>query len=117
MARYFAEIDQSDFVIRVIVSEPSYINSGRVGNPSDWVECFMDEDGVINPKNLYPGVGYNYNSSTDVFYPAHPYPSWTLDESYYWQPPTPKPEQWEYDENNIPKPWIWDEDSQSWYNE
>ena len=114
MARYFAEIDQSDTVLRVLVAELDYINSGKAGNPSNWIEVFMDEDGVTNPKKLYPSIGYNDNSSADIFYPEQPYPSWTLDGNYDWQPPIPKPEHVEYDGNNIDLPWLWDEGTQSW---
>ena len=123
MARYFAEIDQSDTVIRVIVAEPEYINSGRVGNPSNWIECFLDEDGVNNTKNMYPGRGHKYNYNAEVFHIKQPYPSWTQDENYDWQPPIPKPEQPEYDDNGIPLPagkfentWVWNESTKSWEN-
>jgi len=127
MARHFAEIDQSDTVIRVIVSEPEYINSGRVGNPSNWVECFMDEYvesdvplpvpiRATNTKKMYPGIGNKYNYNAEVFHLKQPYPSWSIDENYDWQSPIPKPEQVEYDGNNIPLPWIWNEGTQSWVN-
>ena len=108
MARYFAEIDQSDTVLRVLVAEPDYINSGKAGNPSNWIEGFMDEDGVTNPKKLYPGIGYKYNHELDIFYFYQPYPSWTLDENHDWQPPITKPEMVDY------VPWIWDEATESW---
>jgi hypothetical protein len=116
MARYFAEIDQSDTVIRVIVSEPEYINSGRVGNPSNWIECFLDEDGVNNTKKMYPGIGHKYNYNAEVFHRKQPYPSWNIDENYDWQSPIPKPDYVEYDGNNIDLPWLWDESTQSWVN-
>ena len=111
METYFAKVDKSNTVLQVIVSGADYINSGRLGNPEDWVECFMDEEGVTNPKNIYPGIGYNYNPATEVFYPNQPYYSWTLDANYVWQPPIPKPEQTDNEA------WAWDEDSQSWYDE
>jgi hypothetical protein len=114
MATYFAKVGESNTVLQVIVSGADFINSGKVGDPSTWVECFLDEDGVINPKKQYPGRGYNYDSNADIFYPEQPYPSWTLDGNYDWQPPIPKPEHVEYDGNNIDLPWLWDEDTQSW---
>ena len=107
MSTYFAEIDQSDKVLRVIVSGQDYINSGRIGNPSNWIECLLVEDGEINPKKNYPGRGYNYSFSSEVFYPSQPYPSWTLDEHYDWQPPVSRPESGKYE---------WNEDTQSWDN-
>jgi hypothetical protein len=37
-----------------------------------------------------------------------PYPSWSLDENFDWQPPMPRPEK------GIG--WQWDEDSGEWVN-
>jgi hypothetical protein len=53
----------------------------------------------------YAGVGYYYDPISDAFISPQPYPSWSLDENFDWQPPTPKPE-------GIA--WYWDEDSLSW---
>ena len=53
---YFAEIDQTDTVIRVIVADQGFIDSGLVGNPSNWIECFTDEDGKVNSKKTFPGL-------------------------------------------------------------
>ena len=131
MATYFAEINPSEriteagnlvpwdgTVLRVIVAESDYINSGRLGNSSNWVECFLDEDGITNSRKKYPGIGDNYNSAADIFYPRQPYPSWTLDENYDWQPPIPMPEERKYETvervNDMPLPWLWNEDAQSW---
>ena len=70
MATYFAEINPSEriteagnlvpwsgTVLRIIVAESDYINSGRLGNSSNWAECFIDEDGVTNSRKKYPGIG------------------------------------------------------------
>jgi len=40
------------------------------------------------------------------FAPAQPYESWSLDENYVWQAPTPYP-----DDGND---YRWDEDTTSW---
>ena len=107
MARYFAEIDQSDTVLRVLVAEPDYINSGKVGNPSNWIEGFMDEDGVTNPKKLYPSIGHKYNYDLGIFYFSQPYPSWTLnDTTCMWEAPVPYPDDEEA--------YTWNEANQSW---
>jgi hypothetical protein len=50
------------------------------------------------------GIGWTYDSTADVFIAPQPYPSWTLDNNYDWQPPTPKPE------GN----YYWDEETQTW---
>jgi hypothetical protein len=38
------------------------------------------------------GIGYSYDLVNDVFIAPQPYPSWSLDENFDWQPPTPRPE-------------------------
>ena len=43
-------------------------------------------------RKQFAGVGYSYNSVTDVFIAPQPYSSWTLDSNNDWQPPTPKPD-------------------------
>ena len=54
----------------------------------------------------YAGIGYTYDADADVFIPPQPYPSWTLDESWNWQPPIPYP-----DDDGM---YAWDEDTQTW---
>jgi len=44
-----------------------------------------------NIRKQYAGIGYSYNPVADVFIAPQPYPSWSLDENYDWQPPKPKP--------------------------
>ena len=56
-------------------------------------------------RKQYAGVGFTYDSSNDVFIRPQPYPSWSLDENFDWQAPTPMPTEGF---------WRWDEDSLSW---
>jgi len=58
-----------------------------------------------NIRKRYAGIGYTYDAVNDVFVAPQPYPSWSLDENFNWQPPTPKPTEGK---------WYWDEDSLSW---
>jgi hypothetical protein len=57
----------------------------------------------------YASIGYTYDDQADVFYPPQPYPSWTLDDQWNWQPPTPYP-----DDGNL---YVWNEDTQTWQSE
>jgi hypothetical protein len=59
-----------------------------------------------NFRKQYAGVGYTFDEMNDVFVAPQPFPSWTLDENFDWQPPVPYPD----DENT----YVWDEDSLSW---
>lgn len=60
-----------------------------------------------NIRKQYAGVGYSYDDVDDVFISPQPYPSWSLDENFDWQAPTPKPE-----DTNC----YWDEDLGAWTN-
>jgi hypothetical protein len=55
----------------------------------------------------YAGIGYTYDDVNDVFYPAQPYPSWTLNQTtWQWTPPVEKPNDATITE--------WNEETQSW---
>jgi hypothetical protein len=58
-----------------------------------------------NIRKQYAGIGYSYDSVNDVFIAPQPFASWSLDENFDWQPPTPRPKEGF---------WDWDEDSLSW---
>lgn len=114
---YFAEIDGNNVVKRVIVADQSFIDSGAVGEPSNWVET--DPGGAF--RKHYAGIGFTYDKTMDAFVPPKPYPSWSLNEqTASWEAPLPIPteqpagrgdsggsmaESWTY---------IWDEDIGDW---
>jgi len=99
---HFAEIDKSGFVLRVIVAEQDFINSGLVGDSFNWIQTSINN----NFRKQYAGIGYRYDKVNDVFIELQSHPSWTLDENFDWQPPTPFP-----DDDKIYK---WNEDTQTW---
>lgn len=55
---YFAELDQDKKVIRVIVADQEFIDSGAVGDPSNWVETKEEN---------YAGVGHTYEQNKKEF--------------------------------------------------
>jgi len=59
-------------------------------------------------RKQYAGIGYSYDPVADVFIAPQPYPSWSLDENFDWQPPTPRPKGLN---------WYWDEDNLEWVSE
>lgn len=99
---HFAEIDDNNIVIRVLVVSndeesvwPVYPYTGR------WVQTSYNN----RIRKNFAGAGYTYDPVRDAFIPPKPYPSWLLDEdTCLWKAPTPKPDG-EY---------YWDEDSISW---
>ena len=56
-------------------------------------------------RKQYAGIGYKYDANADVFISPQPYPSWSLDENFDWQAPTPMP---------INGKWFWDENTLNW---
>ena len=115
---HFAKVENG-IVTSIIVAEQDFINSGAVGNPTDWIQTsyntrgniHYDQDGTpdggIALRGNYAGIGYIYDQENDVFYPPAPYPSWILNtSSWLWEPPTPRP--------TDDKAYIWSEDTQNW---
>jgi hypothetical protein len=58
-----------------------------------------------NIRKQFAGVGMTYDAINDVFIAPQPFASWSLDQNFDWQAPTPRPEEGF---------WRWDEDSLSW---
>ena len=115
---HFAEIDADNIVLRVLVVDDddiadarfasgeseqkgkdfleallpgsgpwvqtSYNTHGNVHHGSDW-----EPDGGTPLHMNYAGIGYTWDGTGFVL--PQPYGSWTLDENYVWQPPTPEP--------------------------
>jgi len=63
-----------------------------------------------NMRKQFAGVGFTYDDVNDVFVAPQPFPSWSLDENYDWQPPVEYPAD-EIDENQN---YVWNEETQSW---
>ena len=59
-------------------------------------------------RGRFAGIGFSYDALNDVFIAPQPYPSWSLDQDFNWQPPTPMPTE------GLQR---WDEDSLSWVEE
>ena len=117
---HFAEIDETNTVLRVIVAEQDFIDTGAVGDPSKWIQTSYNTragvhygqdgmpDGGDPMRKNYAGIGYTYDATRDAFIPPKTYNSWILDENTcHWNPPTPMP-----DDNT--KIWFWDEDTLAW---
>ena len=99
---HFAKIDKDNIVTQVIVAEQDFINSGLVGDSFLWVQTSYNN----NFRKQAAGKGYTYDKANDIFISPKPYPSWTLDASFDWQPPTAMPDDG--------KDYSWNEDTTSW---
>tara|TARA_Y100001949_G_scaffold173584_1_gene179457 strand:+ start:115 stop:498 length:384 start_codon:yes stop_codon:yes gene_type:complete len=121
---HFAEINpDTNIVLRVLVVPDEEEHRGQefladdLGLGGTWIQTsyntrgniHYDEDGPDGGTAVrfnYAGIGGTYDPDADAFYAPSPYPSWSLDENYVWQPPTPMP-----DDGNV---YYWDEDTTSW---
>jgi hypothetical protein len=113
---HFAELDENSVVVRVLVvhndvttidgveDEQRGIDflAGMFPDSGTWVQTSYNG----NFRTRYAGLGAVYDAGADLFSASQPYPSWTLDDEFVWQPPTPRP-----DDGND---YRWDEDSLAW---
>ncbi len=102
---HFAEIDNNGIVLRVIVAEQDFINSGLVGDSFNWVQTSFNN----NFRKQFAGIGFTWDKTNEVFVTPKPYASWTLDENHDWQPPTAMPDDG--------KKYMWNEGTKSWDEE
>jgi hypothetical protein len=111
MMSHFAKVENS-IVTQVIVAEQSFIDTGLVGDPAQWIQTSYNTHGGRHPQGRpmrknYAGIGYTYDVDRDAFIPPKPFNSWLLDEeSCLWIAPTPMPDDG--------KSYTWDEDTTNW---
>ena len=103
---HWAEIDENNIVLRVLVGNNSEPDEGEAFMNSlggTWVKTSYN--GTIR-KN-YAGVGMSYDAERDAFIAPQPYPSWVLDEeTCRWEAPVP------YPTDGIM--YNWDEETTDW---
>lgn len=110
---HFAEIDENGIVLRVIVAEPEYIETGRLGDPAKWIQTSYNTEGGVHKqggvslRKNFAGPGWKYDAVRDAFIPPKPYASWILDEQKcQWKAPKARASE--------KKPWFWNEEKQDW---
>jgi hypothetical protein len=115
---HFAELDENDVVLRVIVVNNSDLSDGNGGESeaigisfcqslfgvdTRWVQTSYNG----NFRVRYAGLGFTYDLVRNAFIPPQPYPSWVIDETTInWTAPVPYPDDGLY--------YVWDEPSLSW---
>ena len=108
---HWAEIDENNIVIRVLVIKESELDTGNWGDKSKWIKTSYNtfegkhyvpkdhqdwsEESSDQSKALrfrYAGVGMKYDATNNVFYDQQPYASWTLNTTtWMWDPPLTTP--------------------------
>jgi hypothetical protein len=102
---HFAELDENNVVINVIVVGDEY-ESTYAEWRKEFGETYVQTSYNNNIRKQYAGIGFTYDPIADVFISPQPFPSWTLDSNYDWQPPIAMPEY----------TCSWDEETKSWIN-
>jgi hypothetical protein len=102
---HFAELDENNIVLRVLVGDNNLPNEGYdwfVENLGGrWIQTSYN--GTIR-KN-FAGIGYTYDEELDAFISPKPFESWNLNtQTAKWMSPTPYPQDgriYEWDEENL----------------
>jgi len=119
---HYALINNENLVVNVITGVDEFVSKHApdgtlIGGSSEaWEQYYQSLpwfDGLYCKRTSYThqirkqfaGIGYSYDADADVFIAPQPFPSWSLDENYDWQPPTPMPDTGQ---------WVWDETKQQW---
>jgi hypothetical protein len=120
---HFAELDNSNKVIRVVViaNDDCLDNRGQesedvgisfckslFGEDGNWKQTSYNRNFRVH----YAGPGFTYNEKLDAFIPPQPFASWTLNEERCsWDPPVPYPTV----EDPTKESYLWNESLQEWY--
>jgi hypothetical protein len=106
---HYAFLDENNIVTEVItgIDETETIEGL---DTETWYGNFRGQKCVRtsyngNIRKRYAGIGYTYDPVADVFIPPQPYPSWSLNDNFDWQAPTPRP---------VEGFWYWDEENLMW---
>lgn len=115
---HFAELDEQNNVLRVIVISNEDIKNDDgseneilgeqlarqiTGTTSRWIQASYNR----RFRQLFPDrPGFTYNEQHDAFIEPRPFPSWVLNDQGVWKSPVIRP-----DDN---RPYEWDEETGSW---
>ena len=106
---HWAEIDQNNIVLRVLVGDNSEPDEGEAFMNSlggTWVKTSYNAATNGFRKN-YAGINYTYDPIRDAFIAPKPYESWLLEEeTCQWKAPIEMP--------TDDKMYVWDETSVNW---
>jgi len=116
---HFAEIDESNTVVRVLVVPDAQEGRGQeyladdLGLGGTWKKTSYNTQGGVHAlggtpyRKNYAGIGYTFDAAKDAFIAPKPYASWVLDEATCnWQAPVAMP--------TDDKMYRWDEETTNW---
>jgi len=104
---HFAELDENNIVLRVLVGDNNAPNEGYDWFVENLGGRWMQTSYNGNIRKNYAGIGFTYDDGRDAFIPPKPYPSWLLlEDTCQWEAPIPYP-----DDDLI---YQWDEEQGDW---
>jgi|TARA_R100000742_G_C4233260_1_gene54396 hypothetical protein len=114
---HFAELDENNVVVRVLVIDNNEMTVDGVENEQlgiDFLNDLFPDSGTWiqtsyngNIRGRFAGEGTVYLPDRDLFQiEEKPYPSWSLNDEGYWVHPDSA--------GDPPDGFLWDEDSLSW---
>ena len=116
---HFAEINDNNFVLRVLVTDNGDPNGDEgyqwlLDNLGGrWAKTSYNTVGGVHLtggtpfRKNYAGIGYYFDETRDAFVPPKPFRSWTLDEeTCLWNPPVAYP--------TDGKNYYWNDPTLSW---
>ena len=104
---HFAELDESNVVLRVCVVDNKHVPSDKHADGETWCVNFWggtwkQTSYNNNFRKQFAGKGDTYDAAKDKFIKRQPYASWVLDGSDDWQAPIAQPDDgkiYEWDES------------------
>lgn len=117
---HFAEIDENNVVVRVLVVADAQEDRGQeflandLGLGGRWLKTSYNTIGGVHTlggtpyRKNYAGINFTYDETRDAFIPPKPFASWTLNATTcLWEAPTPMP----VEEGKF---FTWSEDELAW---
>lgn len=115
---HFAQIDNNNIVLQVIVAEQDFIDT--LIDKENWIQTsyntykgiHYDQNGLPDGGNAlrknYAAIGYVYDVTRDAFIAPKPWDSWILnEETCLWEAPTLFPSDGQdYNWNEEDKTWV-----------
>ena len=119
---HFAELDNNNVVLRVVVVGNDCVPSDEHVDGETWCINFF-KGGTWkqtsynnNFRKQYAGMGYTYDAVKNKFISPQPHASWALDANDDWQAPVTYPTVTTYGSNDPLDEYMitWDEAGQKW---
>ena len=111
---HFAELDNNNVVLRVVVVGNDCVPSDEHVDGETWCVNFFKTPNWKqtsynhNFRKQYCGIGFTYDSAKNKFLSPQPHNSWALDANDDWQAPVT------YPTDTTDKSISWDEAGQKW---